>query len=349
MSEAKYHHRIPQTYMKSWCFSGDSVWWYDKESKTSKQRNIGNIMGVNHFHSIKAGSIFTTPAALDKIFAPIDGHTVINTDDEGTVTQLTTKDALNQKFYNYDYWTIKDPNGIELTSKQKRILYAKISQICDNSIEEAWSQKYENAWKNTITEIEQAVRDIHDKKPIELTDTAYHTIIDYFVMFQWRSKQGYDEARKVINWITEVVPEIMLMTINDSVHKEDQTVADEMWHNYLLSQYHKFLNGDGVMTQELEQYFEKLTPIFLLDKTESIITSDNPCFTFINRDGYREPILVALPGLIISLAKKDPDAPNSYRIYEMNSEDVRYYNRVIFENGNEIISKTELDYSEFAG
>lgn len=24
---------------------------------------------------------------------------------------------------------------------------------------------------------------------------------------------------------------------DDSVHKEDKTVADEMWHNYLLSQY----------------------------------------------------------------------------------------------------------------
>ena len=349
MSEAKYHHRIPQTYMKSWCFSGDSVWWYDKESKVSKQRNIGNIMGVNHFHSIKAGSIFTKTEALDKIFAPLDGHTVFDSDYEGKTTQLMTKDELNQKFYNYDNWTIKDSDGNELTAKQKRILYNEISQISDNYIEKAWSQKYENAWKDTITEIEKVVKDIHDKKPILLTDTAYHTIIDYFVMFQWRSKQGYDEARKVIDWITEVVPEIMRMTVSDSVHKEDKTVQDEMWHNYLLSQYHKFLNGDGVMSQELEQYFEKLSPIFMIDKTESIITSDNPCFTFINKDGYREPILVALPGLIISLAKKDPDSPNSYRIYEMNSDDVKYYNRVIFESGNEIISKTGLDYSEYAG
>ena len=304
-------------------------------------------MGINHFHSIKAGSIFTTQVALDKIFAPLDGYVVINIGDGGNATRLITKDALNQKFYNYEKWIIMDSNCTEITAKQKRIFHSQITQIYDNSIEEAWSQKYENAWKDTITEINQAVKDIHDKKQIELTDTTYHTIVAYFVMFQWRSKQGYDEARKVFDWIADIVPEIMQMTIDDSVHKEDRTVADEMWHNYLLSQYHKFLNGDGVMVQQLEQYFEKLTPVFLIDRTENILTSDNPCFTFINKDGYKEHILVALPGLIISLKKKSPNEPNSYLIYEMNSVDVKYYNRVIFENGNDIISKTELDYPEF--
>ncbi len=312
MSDPKYHHRIPQTYMKAWCGNSDSVWYYDKDKAISEQRNIGKIMGVNFFHSIKAGSIFTTPEALDKIFAPLNGFTVLEKTDDGNVILLDTKDLLNQRFYNYDNWIIKDTNGNDSTSKQKRILKDEICKISDNSIEEAWSVKYENGWSSAITEIKQAIIDIHDKKPIVLTDTAYHTIIDYFVMFQWRSKNGYEKAKGIFNWITGIVPEIMKMDIEDSIHREDKTVADEMWHNYLLSQYHKFLNDDGVMVQQLNAYFENLAPLFLIDKSERIITSDNPCFEFTNGDGYKEPILVALPGLIVSLMKKDSDTPNSY-------------------------------------
>ena len=49
-----------------------------------------------------------------------------------------------------------------------------------------------------------------------------------------------------------------------------------------------------------------------MNKKSNKITSDNPCFTFTNKEGFKEPIFVALPGLIISLVKKDSAAPNSY-------------------------------------
>lgn len=97
------------------------------------------------------------------------------------------------------------------------------------------------------------------------------------------------------------------------------------------------------MMQQSNQYYKKLTPLFLIDKSDSIISSDNPCFTFTNGDGYNEPILVATPGRIFSLMRKDMDEPNSYRIAEMKKEGVDYYNRVIFEHDNMIISKREIN------
>lgn len=344
MSVAKYHHRIPQTYMKAWCFSGDTVWLYDKDAKESKPRNIGSIMGVNYFHAIKAGSIFTTEKALDTIFAPLDGLKIFNVDDDEQ-KELNSKEDFNRYFYNFENWIIQDESGNNITRKQRNILFKRISQASDNSIEDAWSQKYENGWSDAINEIHQAVIDIHNHKEIMLTDKAADTIMDYFVIFQWRSSRGYDEAKRVFDWLMNMVPEISRMELEDSVHREDKTVADEMWHNFLLSTYSKFLDDDGVMKTEKEEYFRHLTFLFLIDSKERLITSDNPCFTFTNKDGYKEPILIALPGLIISLAKKDTDAPNSYRIYEMEDEDVEYYNRVIYENGNQIISRSELDES----
>ena len=102
MSTPKYHHRIPKTYMKAWCFSGDSVWFYDKEFRESKPRNIGSIMGVNNFHAIKASSIFTTEKALGMIFAPMDGLTAFNVDEDGEKEELRTKKELNARFYNFN-------------------------------------------------------------------------------------------------------------------------------------------------------------------------------------------------------------------------------------------------------
>lgn len=234
MSGEKHHHRIPKAYMKSWCFSGDTVWTYNKESKISEPRNIRSIMGVNYFHSIKASSIYTTTNALNRIFAPLSGYKVFNTDENGVTTELVTKEEMNQGYYNYKNWIIKDNSGRKVTAKKKRIIFSEISKISDNSIEE-WSQKFENSWQSTIAEIENAVRDIHDGKQIQLTYSEYKILIDYFIMFQWRSISGYAQAQEVFDWISNIVPEIMQMELEESVHKEDKTIADELWHNLLYS------------------------------------------------------------------------------------------------------------------
>ncbi len=343
MGQSKYHHRIPKTYMKPWCGNSDSVWYYSKKSGVLELRNISNIMGVRHFHSIKAGAIFTTQEALNKIFAPLSGYKVYEKTDDGKELLLSSYDEMNKRYHNYDKWIIKGPDGLKIKTKQKKIIKSQIDDISDNSIEEAWNKKYENKWNVIISEIQNSIIDIYDKKSVILTDEVYHTIIDYFVMFQWRSNNGYNKLREVFDWFISLMPDIMQVEVENPVHRKDKTVADEMWHNYLLSQYHAFLNDEGVMELETEQYYEKLAPLFLIDRNNGIITSDNPCFTFINKDGYQEPILVALPGLVISLARRNSESPNEYRIYEMSPDDVDYYNRVIFENGNEIISKEKLN------
>lgn len=81
--------------MKAWCFSGESVWVYDKGTKKSEIRNIGSIMGFNQFHSIKAGSFFTTQKALNMIFAPLEDKVVLDVDEDGTQEELKTKKDLN--------------------------------------------------------------------------------------------------------------------------------------------------------------------------------------------------------------------------------------------------------------
>ena len=88
MGEAKAHHRIPQTYMRSW---GDNVWIYDKEKDLSEQRNVDSILKMNFFHSIKAGSVFQTPESLNKIFKSLETYKISFIED-GNKIELNSKE-----------------------------------------------------------------------------------------------------------------------------------------------------------------------------------------------------------------------------------------------------------------
>ncbi|MGO5315162.1 DUF4238 domain-containing protein [Bilifractor sp. LCP21S3_A7] len=103
MSESKYHHLVPRTYMKPWCYSGDIVWTYDKKTGISKDHNIYHILGENYYHSIVAGSLATTKKDAETIFASMQGMTV-EWDDE----TYTTASEFNAHFWAYDEWIFKN-------------------------------------------------------------------------------------------------------------------------------------------------------------------------------------------------------------------------------------------------
>ena len=344
MAGAKYHHRIPQTYLRAW---GENVWFYDKETGVNEPRNIDSIMGQQFFHSIKAGSLFHTSKSLDKLFGCLDGF-MVHFEEDGQVIPLDTKELLNQYWFDFDNWVISDTSGNKLTKKQRNIIKTSISQIADNTIEEEWSSKFESEWSDVISQIYAGLQAIHEKKDVALTTAAFEAIIRYYVMFLWRSYTGFEEARNTYDWLVGAVPELRDLDTENPVHREDKTVGDEMWHEFLLSSYYKFLHGTGIMQKQYESYKDHLTVIAMLDPTESLITSDVPCFEYIREDGLKEPIFIALPGLLISLAKKDPDQPRSYRIIELSNDEVGEYNRIVFDYGKKIISKSEIDILAFS-
>jgi len=166
-------------------------------------------------------------------------------------------------------------------------------------------------------------------------------------MFLWRSYAGYEEAKKSFDWLIGIVPEIRDFEIENPVHKEDKTAGEVMWHELLLSSYYKYLHGTGMMQKQYEFYKDHLTLIAMLDPSESFITSDVPCFEYMKEDGHKVPIFVTLPGLLISLAKKDSEQPRSYRIIDLSKDDVAEYNKIIFDCGNKFISRGEIDVTAY--
>lgn len=339
---AKYHHRIPQTYLRAW---GENVWVYDKKTDRSEQRNIDSIMGQQFFHSIKAGSLFYTQESLSKIFSALDPYSVRIVED-GKEILLNTKEQMNKYWFDFDNWIIEDGSGRAISRKQRNVIKTTISQTVDNTIEDEWSSRFESDWADIIGQIYQGLKDIHQKKKVMLTEEAFDAIVRYYVMFQWRGYAGFEEARKTYDWIMSLVPEIRDLATENPVHREDKTAGDEMWHAFLLSSYYKFLNGQGIMEKQYEEYRNRLTLLAMLDPSESLLASDTPCFEYMSDTGNKEPIFVALPGLLISFVKKDPNNLLSYSIKELSKKEVEDYNTIIIQYGNKIVSRNMLNWEK---
>jgi hypothetical protein len=334
-----YHHRIPQTYMKPWCFSNNSIWTFDKNTNKSKVRNIENICGVNHFHSIKAGSLYTNDIVLQKIFGfSMPYKVVLEGADLGTLRDR------NNRFLDFDKWEIDYPNGKRVNRRDRHVIYQQLLHTIDTSIEEKWSIEFENDWGKISQQLYDTLHKIQRNQTVALTSYASEIIMKYFVMFEWRGKFGNPTLSNLWQFIfTDVFDGgCMEIPLKDRVYSSDHTIAEEMRHAFLLKSFDEFFLHTGAMFKAYQIYCQSLTFIFLFSDNKKFITSDNPCFTFINKDGLKEPIFAVLPNLLISLAKKDPDEPNSYKIATLTDEQVDEYNIAIIQNGDLILSYDKL-------
>ncbi len=70
----KYHHLIPRTYLKSWCYSNKSIYVFNKEKRKYETKNIENNFGITQFHSIVAGMPICEENDLKKIFECLEGY-----------------------------------------------------------------------------------------------------------------------------------------------------------------------------------------------------------------------------------------------------------------------------------
>ena len=340
MSQAKNHHRIPQVYLKAW---GENVWVYDKSRKSSKPRNIESILYTKFYHSIMPGDLFTLPASLDMFFSSLDSYEVSVPDKNGNEILLDNKKLLNSYWSEKDKWIIKDITGKLLPRAQKNQLLTSISQKKDNQIEEAWSKEYEAIWGETISIINKTIQRIHYCKKDTMKYEDAQKLMKYFTMFRWRSVQGPEQLKETFDKIIDLFPEeIKDIESIAPGHLEDKSFIEDIWHSILLKYFYEFLAGKGPIQQEYEKMLDSTTFIFRIDPLNRLITADNPCFQYIDSEGIIWPTFIALPGLIVQLAKKDPKHPYEYRIIDMDDIEVKTYNDIVFGKGNLIISTNKL-------
>lgn len=345
-SNAIYHHLIPQTYMRPWCFSGNTIWTFDKETNEWKERNIEKICGVNYFHSIRANSMYVTDEALSEIWGFLDPYQITF---DGK--PLDTHEKRHRAFQSFDSWEILNPDGTRTKRSQRNNIKNQIQSARYNSIEEQWSVQFENGWARTIEEISQAVIDIQNGKPLMFTSFAAATLMKYLVMFDWRGFSGNEELKAAFEWLDTILPFSEAdIPQQERVLPECDNVLADMKHNFLVEQFDKFQAGKGVMYTQQKAWEENCTFMFLLAPDgHSFISSDNPCFTFVDKNGCKEPFFVALPKLALILIRKNPDVPNVYYIRELTETEIAEYNSQIFNHANTLVlNSSQFDTTHYS-
>lgn len=333
-SNSVYHHLIPQTYMKSWCFNSKTIWAYNKQTAEWKDCNIEKICGINYYHSIRVKNLYVTPESLNKIFGILKPYRIFLGDN-----LLDTPKKMHKEYSQFDNWKIVYPNGVIISKKKKNDIKTKIEQAKFNEIEEQWNIQFENGWTKLIKEIQDNLLRIRRKEPIQLTTHAFSELIRYFVMFEWRGFSGSSNFSDAFAYIDSILPfSSAEIPEEDRILDGCNNVLEEMKHNLLIKQFNLFQSQKGVIQTYQENLEKNFTIAFLISPDNyNFITSDSPCFKFKNKDGAIEPFFVALPNLAIVLTKKDPDSPQRYYILELSQLEVDEYNKAIYNNAVNLI------------
>lgn len=233
---AKIQHLIPQTYMRPWCYSGDSVWTIDKKDNAYqiRTRNIEKINTVNFHYDIKAGDLYTTAQSLKYIFGFLDDYEIYF---EGTKLDHNT---MNRNYYNIERWDILKPDGKPTNKKERNLIKDTLQKARYTFIETEWSKQYENSWSTFILEIERKVVSMKAGGKDQLTSFDMEMLMKYLIMFDWRSKIGNSILDEIFDFFCGVFPEFRITAIprDDRVHQEDQTIIDEIRNAYRRKAYY---------------------------------------------------------------------------------------------------------------
>lgn len=331
---AKNQHLIPQTYMRNWCYSGDSVWTINKRDNIPQMctRNIEKINSISFHHDIKAGDLFTTSSSLEYIFGFLDDYEI---SFEGTKLD---HNSMNKNYLDFDQWDIYEPDGKPINRTERNIIKDTLQKSRYTFIETEWSKQYENSWSMFITEIERKVISMKAGGEEYLSNFDMEMLMKYLIMFDWRSKSGNSILNEILDSFCEVIPEFQMHEIQnkDRIHKEDKTFIEEIRNAFRRKAYYDFLNCTGTMKTYVDSYLEHLTFAFCLtDISNPFITSDNPAFMFTNKNNWKEHVLVALPTLLLTTCRADKKG--AFIVSNLSTEEVLYYNQVIANNGELLI------------
>ena len=329
MSNPKYHHLIPKTYLKAWCYSNESIYVMDKKTRRIEPKNIANNFGITQFHSIVAGMPICEYDDLVQIFKSLDRYEVFY---EGK--QLNNLDKYNINYLNFNNWVIKQ-ESIQISNKNKNVIKAEIDKVKIKDIENLWATKYENKWKWLLDTIENNVTRTNASK---IDEFFKGLIIKFVIAFNWRGFYGnelFKTAYKLI--ISDVNLDKINIPSKERYKPYLETVEEEFEHLMVLKNYREFLRDRGGMYDTAKTYIRLMNIKFFIAMGDNkFITSDNPSFIYSNDEGRLEHIMPISPNILIAIGLNSENE-NKYRIQKVSDKQVSQINRRIMDNSIERI------------
>lgn len=163
----KNEHLIPKCYLKAWKYNQErnsTVWVYEKNKIhrslnsqksdwTLESKPVNHVMSRLKYYDIKAGDPYMPDDALHYIYDPI---MKFNVSYDGKI--LNSAELLNQYFYLFNKWDIKDSSDVPLTDAEIDSLNTYFNGTRWMYLETEWGHAYENDWKSFIEKIEKNAR-----------------------------------------------------------------------------------------------------------------------------------------------------------------------------------------------
>lgn len=330
MSKAKYHHLVPQVYMKEWCHSGKSIYTFDKLDRNKiNPRNIEKFGGIREYHSIKAGVMHCSNEDLKEIFKPLEGLTVKYNGET-----LKSFREYNNKYYDIDNWEILNNEGNKISSKSLNEIKQHLKNYKIVDIENCWDSKYESKWNLILEIIKQRIRDF-DKE----VDSFYKGfLMRWIVSLNWRAFKSDENFENVFDWFDELtgLSSIEIPEQNRILGKCDNA-SEEIKHNILLKKFDEFLNDKGPIYDMAISYIKSYAITFFVSECDTpFITSDNPSFSC-TVDGKKYCFMPVTPNILINVVM-DKEKKDKYRIERITDKrKVKELNKIIYDNAQQYI------------
>lgn len=330
MSNPKFHHLVPQVYMKQWCYENKKIYIIDKNNEFKiESKDIEKFGGIRQFHTIKAGMCCASEDDLKIIFNILDGYKVIYQEKE-----LISLEDYNSKYYDFDNWCILDDNKNKITRKVKNQIKQTIDQSKVLDIEALWDKKYESRWNGMLDIIYEKLEE-YDNQHIDEFYKGF--LMKWIVSLDWRAFETNKDFQDEFNKIVEIT-EMNKIEIqeNERLIKWCKNSSEEIRHELLLKFFYEFLNDRGVIYNLAKSHIQNLNIVFL-KSTDNIefITSDNPSFTYV-KDGIKNHIMPVTPNILICLAVDDT-RKNKYFTKHITDVEVKQYNKIIYDNAHRYI------------
>ncbi len=356
-------HLVPQCYMREWGYNPkkSSVWVYEKDCSVVEtdieeinhiygSKPIKKINAIDNYYDIKAGCYFMPQEALDEIFGPTM-HLIVKFEEQ----VLDTEKKRNDKFKLFDEWIITDDLGVELTETERLALKQYFSDARYVFIEKEWDRQYENNWRDYIKNLEEKIRKtkagidckVIDGKTVSsiITGDIISEIVKLLIVFDIRGFSTDNYLNKKIDEVWNVLPKEfaeMELEPEDRMHPIETTVKEWFRHEYILHICYDILKDKhitGVAKTIWDAYKTHLVPRFCLtDMSYPFVTSERPAFINILETGEQEQIFVALPTMLICMGRGNP---GQFFINNLSKDEVDYYNKVVVQNNELIISCTD--------
>lgn len=303
MSDHKYHHLTPQTYMRGWKHKKSSVFIVQKGmDDLGESKSTEDIGGKDYYYSFRAGSLGLTGTESKRIFEPLKDYIV-------KINDKTIRDPLimNKEFIEFNNWTIFHSDGQPLSNQEKQDLRARITSNHLTDIENKWDKKFEKQWNHIVELISKNVVD--NPNTIFIKGIKRKELIRFMVSLEWRTKPYHPILQESIDLLLNMFGiDSELKSIkyeeDERVYPFLETAYDEQVHALLLSTYRQFLKDGGFMMDEVNSFIKNFTTVLLIaPDNKEFITSDNPVCRYYNMEGKIEYIFPITPKLACKLEK----------------------------------------------